>query len=728
MIFGKGKQKINDETWDWSKFKTTEGFPVSENLLDWVIGQEKAMEECKLCLDEWIHKLKGLKKREWYRFWEKPESEKPLVKNQLSPAPSLFLLGDAGTGKSLMGRALAYYLSFLYKKYEIPLYDVICWKNKVISSEPNISMLPSPEGRKLVNKLKKKESRKGLLKRIGIKIGSFLLAGLGSFLLFVAFYWLLIPWFTNTFSIVHGLPLQEAFYGDFFLYCMTRTSDILPFIVGGSGLLMASVFIQFFGRIFGGNLTGKESGGGGAETTDAPKLIVDNSDGKAKFIDATGNSTQQLFGSISWTPFGTAGPPEHQRVVAGAVHRAFLGILYIDEIKNLHREEATTLLTVLEDGQLPITLRSSLGGAGGSAEMSVATEPVPCLNFLVAAGNFDSIPQIHPALMDRIQGYGKIVRMNNEMPNNVENRRKYVQFISQEIKRFDLVPFSREACIEIICEGRRKSGFRDKLTTRFRPMISVIKTSAILAINEGKQIVEKRHVKEAIEEHCKTIHRQLLEYWINSGKPFIYVDPKEKPRTGQIAGLGVRSFANDDVGEVGILKASMLKASKARVDKSEPYFNVAGAYKALGEDHRPETHLIPNVLKVALGQESHARVFGSNYDTPDGTCIRDYIHVKDVALAHILALEALNAESKIYNLGNGSGFSVKQVIEAARRVTQKEIPCIENERRKGDPPILIADATKVKSELEWEPQIKDLETIIKDAWEWHKANPFGYKQ
>lgn len=158
------------------------------------------------------------------------------------------------------------------------------------------------------------------------------------------------------------------------------------------------------------------------------------------------------------------------------------------------------------------------------------------------------------------------------------------------------------------------------------------------------------------------------------------------------------------------------------------YFNVAGAYKSLGEDHRPETHLIPNVLKVALGQQSHASIFGSNYDTPDGTCIRDYIHVKDVALAHILALKAIDAESKIYNLGNGSGFSVKQVIEAARKVTQKEIPCIESERRKGDPPILIADAAKIKSELGWEPQIKDLETIIRDAWEWHRANPFGYKQ
>lgn len=171
----------------------------------------------------------------------------------------------------------------------------------------------------------------------------------------------------------------------------------------------------------------------------------------APFVDATGHRSAQLFGSIAWDPLQTGGlgTPEHQRVTAGDVHRAHLGILYIDEIKNLSPEEAITLLTVLEDGQLPITMRSKWHDVG-TAAMAVATEPVPCMCFLVGAGNFDSISQIHPALMDRFYGYGKVVKMNEDMPNTVENRRKYVQFIAQEVKRFHLIPFSREACEEII--------------------------------------------------------------------------------------------------------------------------------------------------------------------------------------------------------------------------------------------------------------------------------------
>ena len=160
------------------------------------------------------------------------------------------------------------------------------------------------------------------------------------------------------------------------------------------------------------------SGIGGAQQSNVPKLIVDNSSNHAPFIDATGHRASQLFGDIAWDPYQTGGlgTPEHQRVTAGDVHRAALGILYIDEIKNLDPIEAITLLTVLEDGQLPITTRGHLI-QGGTAALAVSTEPVPCMSFLVGAGNFDSISQIHPALMDRIYGYGKVVRMNNDMPN-----------------------------------------------------------------------------------------------------------------------------------------------------------------------------------------------------------------------------------------------------------------------------------------------------------------------
>ena len=157
------------------------------------------------------------------------------------------------------------------------------------------------------------------------------------------------------------------------------------------------------------------------------------------------------------------------------------------------------------------------------------------------------------------------------------------------------------------------------------------------------------------------------------------------------------------------------------------YFNVAGASGQLGEDHHPETHLIPLVLAVAAGQRPEVQIYGTDYPTPDGTAIRDYIHVEDLARAHLLALDSVRAgEHRIYNLGNGMGFSVREVIETARRVTGVPIHAVEAARRAGDPPILVASSQKIRDELGWIPQKPDLATMIGDAWKWRQAHPHGY--
>jgi UDP-glucose 4-epimerase len=162
------------------------------------------------------------------------------------------------------------------------------------------------------------------------------------------------------------------------------------------------------------------------------------------------------------------------------------------------------------------------------------------------------------------------------------------------------------------------------------------------------------------------------------------------------------------------------------------YFNAAGAHPEglIGEDHNPETHLIPIILQVALGQREFIHVFGDDYPTADGTCIRDYVHVMDLANAHWLALESLrrNEQSGVYNLGNGKGFSVKQVIEAVRKVTGHPIPTKISSRRVGDPAVLIASSEKIRTELNWDPQYNSLETMIESAWQWLKANPNGYQK
>jgi len=157
------------------------------------------------------------------------------------------------------------------------------------------------------------------------------------------------------------------------------------------------------------------------------------------------------------------------------------------------------------------------------------------------------------------------------------------------------------------------------------------------------------------------------------------------------------------------------------------YFNAAGAAHGLGEDHNPETHLIPLVLLAAMGKLDKITVFGDDYPTPDGTCIRDYIHILDLARAHVLLMEKKRQAASHYNLGNGNGYSVKEVIATAQKITGRPIKTVVGPRRPGDPPILIGSTDKIKRELGWQPEFPDLESIIRTAWEWHTAHPNGYQ-
>ena len=576
------ERKVNGEktrvNWDWGKFRSTEGFPVDDNLINWTIGQDQALKECFLCLDEWVHKLKWLEEKKWYESWGRPDKNKPLAKTVISPGPYLFLLGDPGTGKSLIGRALAEKLTQVYRENGIRLFDVLCWKNPTLPSQPKISIHKAGEGKKVLQMEQLKEFKRKFTTKIGLKALEILMVAMGLALLSLGFYFMLQAWQTwNSNPNYLGETLQQYYGGSFGDYFIEKFVGLVPatFIPGGS-LIFFGIFVWWLSKLMG---SGGLKGIGGAQQTDTPKLIVDNSSEHAPFVDATGHRNAQLFGSIAWDPYQTGGlgTPEHQRVSAGDVHVATLGILYIDEIKNLDAEEAVTLLTVLEDGQLPITLRGRIHG-GDTAAMAVSTEPAPAITFLVGAGNFDSIGQIHPALMDRIYGYGKVVRMNNDMPNTVENRRKCVQFIAQEVKRFNLIPFSRQACREILEEGRRRSNKKDALTTRFRPLISIIKTAATLAMNEGCKIVEDGHVREAIEQHCKTIQRQILEHDMNERGKLLEIKAKGVT-LGQINGLAVvrDPFSGEMTGSVLNVRAHMV-----RKDELPRPYPIKGYYKVTG--------------------------------------------------------------------------------------------------------------------------------------------------
>lgn len=227
----------------------------------------------------------------------------------------------------------------------------------------------------------------------------------------------------------------------------------------------------------------------------------------------------------------------------------------------------------------------------------------------------------------------------------------------------------------------------------------------------------------------KKMNQYGIKHIVFSSTAAVYGEPETVPITENDRTLPTNPYGESKLCVEKILKwfdnAYSLKYAVLR------YFNAAGAHISgkIGEDHKPETHLIPIILEVASGKREKISIFGDDYPTADGTCIRDYIHVSDLARAHILALDKIMAENEsvTYNLGNGSGFSVKEVIETARKVTGKEIPCDIAERRAGDPSVLIASSDKLTKELGFEPEFNTLEKIIETAWKWHSTHPDGYK-
>jgi UDP-glucose 4-epimerase len=266
-------------------------------------------------------------------------------------------------------------------------------------------------------------------------------------------------------------------------------------------------------------------------------------------------------------------------------------------------------------------------------------------------------------------------------------------------------------------------GTRDALAEGFD---GVLHFAALALVAESVEFPERYHrgnfvgtlnLLDAMREHG--IRRLVF-----SSTCATYGEPEEVPMPETLPTNPVNAYGNSKLAVDRMIsdecRAHGLGAISLR------YFNVAGATDRFGEDHYPETHLIPLVLQAAAGTRQHVSVFGTDYPTPDGTAVRDYIHVTDLGRAHLLAMDAVESgKHTIYNLGNGLGFSVRQVIDAARRVTGAEIPVREEPRRPGDPAQLVASSEKIRSELGWEPEL-DLERMIADAWAWRQARPDGY--
>jgi UDP-glucose 4-epimerase len=205
----------------------------------------------------------------------------------------------------------------------------------------------------------------------------------------------------------------------------------------------------------------------------------------------------------------------------------------------------------------------------------------------------------------------------------------------------------------------------------------------------------------------------------------VYGEPEEVPIQETAPTLPTNPYGSSKLAVDRLIGA--VCEARGLAGSSLRYFNVAGASGRFGEDHHPETHLIPLVLKAAA-EGSSVKIFGTDYPTRDGTAVRDYIHVEDLGRAHLLALEAVEpGEHSVYNLGNGAGFSVREVVDAARRVTGQGIDAVEAPRRAGDPPALVASSERIRADLGWKPEKPGLETMISDAWTWMRDHPRGYE-
>ncbi|MEE8577255.1 MAG: UDP-glucose 4-epimerase GalE [candidate division Zixibacteria bacterium] len=269
-------------------------------------------------------------------------------------------------------------------------------------------------------------------------------------------------------------------------------------------------------------------------------------------------------------------------------------------------------------------------------------------------------------------------------------------------------------------------------------LVEILKENAIEAVMHFAAFIE---VAESVEQPlayynnnvCNTqnlltaMETAGVEKFVFSSTAAVYGMPTEVPVTENCPKQPVNPY-----GETKLAVERMChfqsEAGKLRYTALR-YFNAAGAGDGgtLGEDHKPESHLIPLIIQAALGKRDSVSIYGTDYDTSDGTCVRDYIHIEDLCRAHLLALERLDSEAElIYNLGNGKGYTVREVIETVKKISGKDFKVIETDRRAGDPAVLTADAGKARSELGWAPQLGELETIIETAWKWHSSHPDGY--
>jgi len=477
------------------EFKTTEEIKVPEKLIDQVIGQEHAVEVIKTAATQRRHVL---------------------------------LIGEPGTGKSMLGQAMAELLP------TENLEDILVFPNPEDENMPKIKTVPACQGRRIVEKYREKAKSQENLKS----------------------YILLFVMFTVMFALFLQFSATTLLMGLFVI--------ILTMMALSNMRLRNTVLV--------------------------PKLLVDNCGRKkAPFIDATGAHAGALLGDVRHDPFqsGGLGTPAHERVEPGMIHRAHKGVLFIDEIATLSLKMQQSLLTAMQEKKFPITGQSEL-----SSGAMVRTEPVPCDFILVAAGNLDTIEKMHPALRSRIRGYGYEVYMRTTMPDTIENRRKLVQFVAQEVMRDGKIPhFTRDAVEEIVREAQKRAGRKGHLTLRLRDLGGIVRAAGDIAVKKGKKVVEREDVLEALKL-AKPLEKQLADWYIERKKEY-QVIKSEGSEIGRVNGLAV---IGEESGIVLPIEAIVAPAAS----KEEGKIIVTGK---LGEIAKEAVQNVSAIIKRYKGED-----------------------------------------------------------------------------------------------------------------------------
>ncbi|MDD5133255.1 MAG: ATP-dependent protease LonB [Candidatus Nanoarchaeia archaeon] len=449
---------------DKLNFKTTKEIVVSDKIADQIIGQDQGLD---------------------------------IIKKASSQRRNVLLIGEPGTGKSMLGQALA---ELLPKE---KLVDVLSFDNASDENIPIIKVFPKGKGKELIQRAKIQSLGPGKNKN------------------FIVFVLLIIV--------------------SLFPYYMWKTKMISDVIYAAS-LITGVVFI--LGTMLILNLNKRLS----KSDFKIPKILIDNSTKqKAPFIDATGAHAGALLGDCLHDPLqsGGLGTPSYERLVPGFIHRANGGVLFIDEIANLDQHSQQELLTALQEKKYPIT-----GQSERSSGSMVRSEPAPADFILVAAGNFETIKHLHPALRSRIRGYGYEVYMNENMPDTLENQNKIARFVAQEVKKDDKIPpFSKEAVDHIIYEARLMAGTSNALTVRLRELGGLVRAAGDIAIGQRDKVVEKEHILKA-KNVARTLEQQMADKYIEQKKKYQVIITSGKI-VGRVNGLAV-------IGSGGALSGIML--------------------------------------------------------------------------------------------------------------------------------------------------------------------------